>query len=133
VTPADVVTRYVERVWNAHDLDALAQLTTPGYLRHLGPGVAPLDRAAQRDRIAGVQAAFPDVAFAVEDIFHAGDRVSLRATVRGTHSGPFQGVEPTGRTVAFQAVDIFRVEGDLIAEHWGLLDIPALRAQLVGS
>lgn len=132
MTPADVVARYIERVWDAHDLDALAELTTAGYRRHLGPGVAPLDRTAQRDRIAAIQAAFPDVSFTVEDIFHAGDRVSLRATVRGTHRGPFQGVEGTGRPVAFQAVDIFRVEDDLIAEHWGLLDIPALVSQLAG-
>lgn len=126
----EVVRAYVERVWNQHDLSALDDLTSAGYRRHLGPGTEPLDRSHQRARIAGLQSAFPDISFTIEDLLTSGDRVTLRATVRGTNRGEFQGRPATGRAVEFQAIDVFRVTDGLIVEHWGLLDMPALTSQL---
>ena len=34
---------------------------------------------------------FPDLTIAVEDVMAEGDRVAARVTMRGTHSGEFQG------------------------------------------
>jgi hypothetical protein len=50
----------------------------------------------------------------------------------GTHSGTYLGIAPTGKALRFTSCDIFRVEGGLIAEHWGLGDIAGLLAQLRG-
>ena len=36
------------------------------------------------------------------------------------HSGALLGIEPTGREVAIDVIDIVRLEDGRYAEHWGL-------------
>ncbi len=67
---------------------------------------------------------FPDLTIAVEDLMAEGDRVTARVTMRGTHSGEFQGIAPTGKRVEVKAIDMFRIEGGKIVEHWGHADDP---------
>jgi predicted ester cyclase len=67
---------------------------------------------------------FPDLTIDVEDLIAEGDRVTARVTMRGTHSGEFQGIAPTGKQVEVKAIDMFRIEGCKIVEHWGHADDP---------
>ena len=46
------------------------------------------------------------------------------------HSGPFLGVEGTGRRVSFTVIDIYRRAGDRLAENWVFIDIPAFLDQI---
>lgn len=124
------VKEYIERVWNQKQVDALDELATPGYQRHLGPSESSIDRAAQKQRLRGLQRSLPDVHFAVDDLIAEGDRVVFRVTVTGTQRGEMFGVAPTGKSVAFTAIDILRFEGGLIAEHWGFGDSAAVLRQL---
>jgi predicted ester cyclase len=48
----------------------------------------------------------------------------------GTHRGPFQGIEPTGREVEIHVIDIVRVADGRIVEHWNCVDRLGLLAQL---
>jgi predicted ester cyclase len=68
----------------------------------------------------------------IDDVVTEGDRVAFRGTLRGTHCGEFLGVPATGRTVAVAIMDIIRVEGGLIVEHWGGPDLYDLARQLEG-
>lgn len=52
---------------------------------------------------------FPDIHITIEDLVAEGDKVVLYATMHGTHSGPFLGVEATGKTVAIPNIDIYQV------------------------
>lgn len=124
------VREYVERVWNDKDIDALDELATPDYARHLGPTRPSLDRAAQKERLRSLQRSIPDVHFAIDDLITEGDRVVFRVTVTGTHRGEMLGFPATGRRVAYSAIDILRFDGDRIAEHWGFGDSAALLEQL---
>jgi len=45
--------------------------------------------------------------------------------MRGTHWGEFQGIAPTGKQVEVKAIDMFRISGDKIVEHWGHADDPS--------
>ena len=40
------------------------------------------------------------------------------------------GIPATGKAFAMHAVDVFRVEGGLLAEHWDVMDVHALFKQL---
>jgi ketosteroid isomerase-like protein len=133
------VREYIERVWNQKQVDALDELASPSYRRHLGPAApgsgtsAPsIDRAAQKARLRGLQDAMPDVHFAVDDLIAEGDRVVFRVTVTGTQRGVMFGVPPTGKFVAYTAIDILRFEAGLIVEHWGFGDSAALLRQIGG-
>jgi len=121
---------YVERIWNRKELDALDELASADYRRHLGPSEPSIDRAAQKLRLQSLQRALPDVHFSIDDLIAEGDRVVFRVTVRATQRGDMFGVAATGKAVAFSAIDILRFEGGRIVEHWGFGDSAALLRQL---
>ena len=43
-----------------------------------------------------------------------------RVEMTGNHDGEFVGLKPTGRRWRFQHIHIFRIEDELIAEHWAV-------------
>src|SRR5215217_1098545 len=67
---------------------------------------------------------FPDLSITIEDVMAEGDRVAARIVMRGTHLGEFQGITPTGKRVEVKAMDMFRICGGKIVEHWGHADDP---------
>jgi predicted ester cyclase len=75
-------------------------------------------------------AAFPDFEATVEDIVAEGDTVAMRVTLRGTHDGPFMGVEPTGNPFEVRNMVFTRIEDGKIAERWVQPDTLSLMQQL---
>jgi hypothetical protein len=61
---------------------------------------------------------------------HRGGKVVTRKVFHGTHLGAFQGIEATGREVEIPVIDIVRVEGGRIVEHWNCVDRLGPLAQL---
>jgi steroid delta-isomerase-like uncharacterized protein len=106
------------------------ELVDPGVLFH-----APVPTGA-----TGVQAlklvwtvlfrAFPDLHVAVEDVIAERDKVVVRNTVTGTHQGEYRGLPPTGKSVGYHEIFIFRFAGGRIAEIWGVVDVLSQLQQL---
>ena len=74
--------------------------------------------------------AFPDLHVAIEDLIAEGDKVVARNTVTGTHQGEYHGVPPTGKSVTYHEIFIFRFAGGQIAEIWGVVDVYSQLRQL---
>jgi steroid delta-isomerase-like uncharacterized protein len=125
-----VVLRYVEEVWNGHDLDAIDGLVSPEYLNHAA-STAKYRRGGARLAVGWLLSVFPDHRFDVEDVAAEGETVALRGTMTGTHEGELVGIAPTGKRVAAQQSHWFRVEEDgKIAEHWAVRDDLGMLRQL---
>ena len=77
-----------------------------------------------KETFAEAREGFPDLSITVEDVMAEGDRVTARVVMRGTHRGEFQGIAPTGKRVEVRAIDMFRISGGKIVEHWGHADDP---------
>jgi hypothetical protein len=73
------------------------------------------DPYVQHGGIKGLRDIFPDIHLTVEDRIFGGDKVVARNTWTGTHRGTFLGVEPTGKQVTINTIDIWRVEGGKFA------------------
>jgi len=125
-----LVRRYVEEILNRGNMAVADELIAPDYRRYISPTAAPLTVDVQKQRLAGIRAAFPDWHLAVEDMIAEGDRVAFRATIRGTHNGAFQNIAPTGKQVTVSALDIVRIENGKFVEHWGGPDLLNLMQQL---
>jgi steroid delta-isomerase-like uncharacterized protein len=96
-----------------------------------GAGVADLSNLeALKALLRPFFAAFPDIQMTIEDLVAESDRVVARYTWRGTQRGPFQGLPPTGRSVAVAGTGIFRLMDGRIAEEWWQEDLLGLMAQL---
>ncbi|GGW70381.1 hypothetical protein GCM10010503_54500 [Streptomyces lucensis JCM 4490] len=74
--------------------------------------------------------AFPDLRVTVQDVIAEGDRVVSRNTVTGTHLGEYRGIAPTGASVTYDEIFVFRLAGGRIAEIWGVVDVHAQLRQL---
>jgi predicted ester cyclase len=74
--------------------------------------------------------AFPDWHWEIRHIVVDGENIAVHFTVTGTHRGPFQGIEATGRRVTVSEFTLYRVEDGKFAEVWDLTDMDAVMRQI---
>jgi steroid delta-isomerase-like uncharacterized protein len=74
--------------------------------------------------------AFPDIHAAVEDLIEEGHKVVGRMVITGTHRGEYMGIPPTGKSVTYNEIFIFRFANGRIAETWGVVDVFSQMQQL---
>ncbi len=122
--------RYVAAV-NAHDTSSFGEIHTESYIQHSGR--SPSGLAAQIENFRGIFGRMPDIQTRVEDRIIAGDKVVARMTFSATHTQPLLGIPPTGRRFTLRTIDIWRVEGGKLAEHWDIVDYQGLQKQLRGE
>ena len=68
--------------------------------------------------VASFYEAFPDYKHSIEDVIAAGDRVVLRCVCRGTHTGEFMGIPPTGNAFQYGEIVICRITKGKIVGCW---------------
>ena len=70
-----------------------------------------------------IVAAMPDFRLEILDAFGSGDRVTVLLRMTGTHTGaPLLGAPAIGRSLAANAVFVYRVADGRVAEGWQLVD-----------
>ena len=113
------------------DMTTIDEIIAPEFVRHdLAGGTEAHGPDGVKRLIAGLRTGFPDLQTTIEDIFSDGEKVVVRFTAHGTHSGPFMGIAPTGREATWCGVNIYRVSGGRIRETWQLADGLGLLRQL---
>jgi steroid delta-isomerase-like uncharacterized protein len=103
-------------------------LLSSDFVAHLATG--PINREVFLQHNNVFIMAFSDRHFTVKDQVAEGDKVVTLATWRGTHSGSFQGLPPTGKQIAISAILIERIKDGQIEEHWSLFDQLSMMQQL---
>jgi steroid delta-isomerase-like uncharacterized protein len=112
------------------DLTAFDELVATDYQDH-APGRQP-GREALKAAARTLRVAFPDIASTVTHMLAERDLVAVRNRVKGTQRGPLGDLPATGNRVDFTALQLFRVEDELIVEHWEIFDETTLTQQLNG-
>jgi len=132
----DLMARYFQEAWNEGRLDVLDELIAPDFVNH-NPAIPGLPNGPEgvKPIMAGFRAGFPDLRFDIEDQIEEGDRVVTRFTARGTQTGEFMGIPPTGKRVEVGGIQIERIVDGKIVEHWRVSDDLGILTQLgvVGS
>lgn len=124
-----IVYRFVEEVQNKHNLDAVNDLFDRNMVDHLGqPGLSAVE--GFKRFYSGLLAAFPDLKCVIHNEVAEGDKVATHKTFHGTHKGEFMGMPPTGKKIAIDVMDIFRIAGGKMVEHWAVQDSAGLMEQL---
>ena len=115
---------------NSGNFERLRQLVTPTVVEHdPAPGQKP-GAQGYIDFFTELKAAFPDLQASPEHITADDDTVALAYTMRGTHQGPFLGIEPTGKRIEARGVQIARFEDGRMVERWGSSDQLGILKQL---
>ncbi len=117
-----VVRRYYDEVLNAGNLALIDELAVAAYIENDPfPGQGN-GRADLKARVEAMLEAFSPCTFTIEDVVAEGDRVVVRWSSSGTHSGSLMGMPPTNRSYTISGIDIHRLTDGRMAEHWHVVD-----------
>lgn len=126
----DIVLNYYKRVWNDHNVEAILDMVTGEYKRHISPVLPPLNVQGQIDRIKKIQQAFPDMVQIPIDIVVSGNRIFVRLESHCTHRGEFMNIEASGKTIHNSALEEFLIEDGKISQQWGGPDVIDIKRQI---
>jgi steroid delta-isomerase-like uncharacterized protein len=122
-----------DRGLNQWDVSVADEFVGPDFVDHEAPPELGRGPEAAKQLLLGYREIFPDNRFEVDEVIEAGDRVITRVTITATHRGPFAGLPPSGQKVTLRGIDIFRLEGGKIVEHWGGIDMAGFAQLVAGS
>ncbi len=106
-----VIQRFYEEVINQNHVEVFKEIFDPNVVDHqLGYGPAVGDPARE--------GFLPDLHVTVDLWVIKGDLLTAVVTLSGTHLGEWMGVAPTGNTVTWSHIDIWRVKDGKIVEVW---------------
>jgi len=119
--------RRIEDTVNTGDVEviskAIDEVVAPDALIRMPLPIEATGAQAFRQLWAMLLRGLPDLHLTIEDLVEEGDKVVMRASVTGTHKGEYMGVQPTGKSITYSEIFIFRFAGGRIAEMWGVVDV----------
>ena len=125
-----LVRRFFDQMLNQADADAGDELFAVDAVDHAAfPGQVP-GREGFKQAVRMVHGAFADIHYTADDMVAEGDRVTTRWTLRGTQTGEFLGIPPTGNQVTVTGINILRFAGGQIVECWEVWDRLGMLQQL---
>jgi len=110
--------------------ERLDEVIAQDFVAHDLPPHFPKGIEGIRTYRRAVMGGFPDQTSEILDLVAEDDKVCARLVLRGTHSGEFNGMKPSGKTIAVEVYEIARIANGKVAERWCLLDRAALMQQL---
>ena len=128
----DIARRFIEEVFVRGDEAAVDRLVAVDFQPHswgpMAPGREALKQAQRR-----VHAGLSDARMVIEDLIAEGDRVAIRLTASGRHTGDFMGMKASGKSYTIPEIHILRIRDGKVAEHWREADMMGMMKQLQGE
>jgi steroid delta-isomerase-like uncharacterized protein len=125
-----LVRRQFEELINQKNLSPIDTDMAADFVDHEAPPNTPPGPGGVRRWISYLHTVAPDLQATIEDIVAENDKVVVRNTWRGTHTGPLFGIAPTGKSFVLKGMVMWRIQDGKIAERWANLDQWGLRQQL---
>ena len=124
-------------IWNRRNLAVIKEVYSPSVLVQVTAGRVYQGPGQLQSFILSMLAMFPDLSFAVDDIYwmgSAGDGqlVAIRWSMVGAHQGPGRYGEPTGREVSIWGVTHWVLEKGVIQKEWFMFNEFGLLMQIFG-
>jgi steroid delta-isomerase-like uncharacterized protein len=109
----EVVRKIYEESLNKRNMQLLQDFVSESYEGIRGEkGVA-----AFQEPVAALIKAIPDVQWHVQDLFGEGENVFVRWKLQGTHTGQFQHIAATGKTVSNDGMAVFEFKDGKIIRN----------------
>jgi steroid delta-isomerase-like uncharacterized protein len=124
------VAQFYERLWNAGELQAAADLLTTDFSFRGSLGTETRGRDAFADYVRSIRSALSDYRCDVSECVAEGEQAFAQVVFSGRHVGVFRGYPPTGKLVSWVGAALFRFRGERISSVWVLGDLAALDAAL---
>jgi predicted ester cyclase len=130
----DLLTRFIQEVWNDGDASAADRYIAPLYTIHHDPGdpwdKKVLDLEGYKERVRLSRAPFPDQAFTIQGLFEDGDAVVMTWLWAATHLDDIPGFPATGRRLQMSGATVYFLENGRFTGHWQITDRLGVYTQL---
>jgi steroid delta-isomerase-like uncharacterized protein len=118
--------------WNSGDVDSYMKLYAENIKLHAGTYDFPNRKMVER-MYKGMHAATSDLRLHIHETFSEGERLAVRYTVTGIHTGELMGIPPTGREFSMTGITIMHFENGRVVERWDSDDSAEVLSGLRGS
>jgi predicted ester cyclase len=136
MTDTKTIARQSFRLMETGDEELAGRVISPDFINEEAAD-DPEDVERQQHGPAGFLAtsrwlrdAFSNLRFELQETLAEGSTVIAVATMTGQHTGPFNGIAPTGRPITHQQVHIFTIAEGQIINHRAVRDDLGLLLQL---
>jgi pimeloyl-ACP methyl ester carboxylesterase/predicted ester cyclase len=123
----------VQRLFDAitsGDLDIIDTLVSADFVDHgAPPGIVPPGPDGYKMTMGLLREAM-QMTWTLIEIVAQDERVMAWVRCEGRHVGQFFDIPPTGREFSFEAMHVFRVEDEVVREHWAVRDDLGLFRQI---
>ncbi|MHC4519796.1 MAG: ester cyclase, partial [Planctomycetota bacterium] len=130
-----LVQRMIDEVMNQQNLAVVDELFAADYLMHDPAWPMEVKGPEGFKEWAGamLDPYFSDSRITIEDMIAEGDKVAVRWTWSGTHTGEFMGIPPTGRQTTVAGISIHRFADGKFVESWVNYDALGMMQQLTAE
>lgn len=123
--------RIWDEFWHGPDYaPALEKWLTDDFQMRIASLPDPIPKAAWIGFVGGWHNAFPDGRMDIEKLVVNGDELWVYWISTGTHSNEYLGVPTSGNKVAYKGMEIYRFQGDRIADCEAIPDALSLFKQM---
>jgi predicted ester cyclase len=129
-----IVKNYIEKVVNTGDVEIIQQFISSDYVEIYNNKRYAIGIEGAKEHITGVRNTYPDLKLSIDLQIKEGEWIATCYTMRGTHSGLWMGIKPTGKRIEVTGVNIDKIIDNKIVEHGGaanmfdgLLEIGAIK------
>ena len=119
-TSEALINEAIALLWGGEP-ERVEEIVDPDYLDHAASGLERGARSFELDRRA-LREAFADAEVTPQEVIVTGDLAVARVRFRGLHVGPWAQLEPSGRSLAWEEIHIWRVRNGRLIEHWACRD-----------
>lgn len=85
---------------------------------------------AVHEHLVELTSGFPDLELVCHRLHHAAFALIVEGVQIGTHTGPWNGMEPTGRRITVPAAVFYRFEGERMTNETVYFDLTTMMRQL---
>jgi predicted ester cyclase len=114
-----IVKEYIEKVLNTGDISQLEKFVSIDYTEVFNNQRFKLGIEGAKEHILGVRKNYPDIILSINRQICEGEWVVTCYTMKGTHSGSWMGIKPTGKIMEVTGINVDRIVEGKIIEHGG--------------
>ncbi len=126
--------RFYAETFESGNMAYVDEVMDPNFVDH--DAFNPMgNREGFKQAVIPFRAALPDIKVNVNDLIAEGDKVVIRVSIQGTHTGtlimgPDSSLPATGKSITVTGIDIMEFANGKIVEHWGEFDQMGMMQQL---
>jgi predicted ester cyclase len=124
-----IVLSFLDDVWGKANLNLVDDLVADDHVHHLITGDVRGPQGVKQ-LVAWAHSFLPDAQNTIKDLIGEGGKVVVFLAISGTDKGGYGGYPPSGNSVTYSGIDIFRVAGGKIVERWGIVDTLRMMRQI---